>query len=85
MVIRITAEQTAGALYEFDWFIHPGGAWAPHYHPTQEECFEGVAGTPHGGAGPAARRPAGGGVSRAVLVGGGIGGLTAAVVLRLAG
>jgi hypothetical protein len=23
MVIRVTAEQTAGGLFEFDWFIHP--------------------------------------------------------------
>jgi quercetin dioxygenase-like cupin family protein len=47
MIIRATAEQTAGALYEFDWFIHPGQRLAPHYHPNQEEHFEGVSGTPH--------------------------------------
>jgi quercetin dioxygenase-like cupin family protein len=48
MVIRTTAEQTAGALYEFDWFIHPGRRMdPPHYHPNQEERFEGVGGTPH--------------------------------------
>jgi quercetin dioxygenase-like cupin family protein len=47
MIIRATAEQTAGALYEFDWFIHPGRRMAPHYHPNQEEHFEGVSGTPH--------------------------------------
>ena len=47
MIIRATAEQTAGALYEFDWFIHPGRRLVPHYHPIQEEHFEGVSGTPH--------------------------------------
>ncbi len=48
MVIQITDEQAAGALYEFDWFIQPSRRMnPPHYHPTQEERFEGVAGTPH--------------------------------------
>ena len=48
MVIRVTAEQTAGGLFEFDWFIHPRRRMdPPHYHPNQEERFEGVAGTPH--------------------------------------
>jgi quercetin dioxygenase-like cupin family protein len=47
MIIRATAEQTAGAVYEFDWFIPPGRRMVPHYHPIQEEHFEGVSGTLH--------------------------------------
>ena len=47
MVIRRTAGQTAGELYEFDWYLHAGHPMdPPHYHPTQEEQFEVVAGTP---------------------------------------
>jgi hypothetical protein len=47
MVIRTTAEQTAGALYEFDWFIHhilrpgdhlvvPPGAYHTFGNPSAE-------------------------------------------------
>ena len=48
MVIRAIAEWTAGAIYEFDLFIHRARRLdPPHFHPNQEERFQGVGGTPH--------------------------------------
>lgn len=49
LVVRQTARDTDGALFQADFYMRPGGFEAgEHIHPIQEERFEIFAGTLHG-------------------------------------
>ena len=49
IVVRKTARDTNGELFQVDFFMQPGGFEAgEHIHPLQEERFEIFAGTLHG-------------------------------------
>lgn len=49
MVIRKTARDTHGELFQADLYLPPGGfVAAAHIHPLQEECFEVITGTLRG-------------------------------------
>lgn len=46
LVIRKTAGDTNGELFQMDAYLPPGGfVAAEHIHPLQEECFEVISGT----------------------------------------
>ena len=49
IIVRKTARDTNGELYQMDVYVQPGGfVAAEHIHPLQEERFEVIAGTLRG-------------------------------------
>lgn len=49
IVVRKTARDTGGELYQVDFYMQPGGfVAAEHIHPLQEERFEVISGTLRG-------------------------------------
>jgi len=49
IVVRTTARDTGGELYQMDVYVQPRGfVAAEHIHPLQEERFEVISGTLHG-------------------------------------